>query len=154
MTIIDRVREYMLKSTGEVRVSHLGEVVEGSMPAIYTSVARLLDSGEIIRIRNGVIRSKATYDKLPPDTPASSDELGGGTPAPVTKARAPEPAPEPVESETAASPTFHAMLHIDGDLDVHGLVELADGGYRIGAADVERLRSLIGAPGVRTVVAA
>lgn len=43
----------------------------------------------------------------------------------------------------AAEP-FHAMLHIDGDLDLHGLVELADGGFRVLAADVNRLARMLG----------
>lgn len=61
--------------------------------------------------------------------------------------RVEQPAEVPDLDEALAGATepepFHACLHLDGDLDLHGLIPLAHGGYRIEAADVGRLLRLL-----------
>jgi hypothetical protein len=54
-----------------------------------------------------------------------------------TEAEPAEPA-EPTEPEE-----FNASLHLDGDLDLYGLVELEDGGWRITRENLVRLKKLI-----------
>lgn len=54
-----------------------------------------------------------------------------------------DPPAEDAAGEVPAD-EFHAMLHIDGDLDLHGMQPLANGGFRIEAADVGRLFRLLG----------
>lgn len=55
----------------------------------------------------------------------------------------------PIEGEQPADDTddephrFYGRLDTDGDLDLYGLVELNDGGHRVPAENVARLRQLL-----------
>lgn len=51
-----------------------------------------------------------------------------------------EEAPAEVPAGEAEAEPFDACFWLDGDVDLHGLIELEDGGYRILAKDVRRLR--------------
>lgn len=91
---------------------------------------------------------------LTPDAAAQEPADAGSPVEQAPAAAVPAPAPtllslhgiaagSRVEPELEPEP-FHAMLHIDGDLDLHGMQPLQDGGYRIHAEDVGRLMRLLG----------
>lgn len=76
-------------------------------------------------------------------------EPAGAAPAPaeaapaLTDASSPEPAGASAEEEAPHEQPLTWSIWDDGDVDLFGLVELENGGYRIQAKDVARLRRML-----------
>ena len=101
-----------------------------SLKHLHATIAPALANGALVKT---VSEGGRIWLSLP-DALATGAELGRVEQPDADTAPDTAPEPEP----------FHAMLHIDGDLDLHGMQPLQDGGYRIHAEDVGRLMRLLG----------
>lgn len=115
------------KETGLVRVRKAGKTSMWSLGDGSTSAPPAAVPGPA-----------ATW--APPKMVAPRGEAAGPAPAPIPQPPAPSPAPMPAEEEAVE---FDASLHLDGDLDLYGLIELENGGWRITRENLTRLKRII-----------
>lgn len=110
-----------LTEHGETQMKDLASAIDVSPATLYSAVASALVRGEIVKRSEG----RNVFYRLP-DQPSMERQ----------------PAPP---ATVAPIGNFDARAWLDGDVDLYGLVELEDGGYRLTAPMASRLRRLLGA---------
>lgn len=113
-----------LAEHGETQMGVLAAAIGISPGTLYSGLATALVRGHIVKRNEG----RSVFYRLP-----EQGALERQPAATVSQAVEGEPAPS----------GFQAAAWADGDLDLYGLIELEDGGYRLTAAMVKPLRRLL-----------
>lgn len=131
-------------------VEHLRRQPAGAeLPTALLCEAIEVDSGNFKTLMGPALRHGAVRARRADTGRSLVWSLGDGTPLDVEQDEPLRPAAPSVFQlagpvpEVVPEAAFDAKLHLDGDLDLYGLVELEDGGYRITRDNLARLKQLI-----------